>query len=241
MMNPTTATRLLRSTTASITTPRPAAFLIPALQRAYATHHQTSSSSSSSSSSPETKRRAVTPFNDDGHVPWSDLSIGEKTGRAAQQSFNFGIIIVGLVLTGGVGYFFYKEVISSDSKVAFFNRAVDRIKQDPRCLELLGDPNKIVAFGEETHNKWRRARPIASTVSKDRYGNESLMMHFNVKGPKGSGIVSLHLVKPVGQSEYQYKYFFLDAKGHHRLYLENADADKAKGKKEFRFLGIKWN
>ena len=63
-----------------------------------------------------------------------------------------------------MGYFFYKEVISSDSKVAFFNRAVDRIKQDPRCLELLGDPNKIVAFGEETHNKWRRARPIASVL-----------------------------------------------------------------------------
>lgn len=47
----------------------------------------------------QTKRRTVTPFNDDGHVPWNELSAGEKTARATQQSFNFGMIIAGLVLT----------------------------------------------------------------------------------------------------------------------------------------------
>lgn len=126
------------------------------------------------------KRRAVTPFNDDGHVPWTQLSAGEKTGRAAQQSFNFGLVILGLVMTGGVGYFFWEEVMSPDSKVAYFNRAVDRIKQDPRCLEVLGDCKKITAFGQETGNKWRRARPIASTESKDAKGNDHLLIHFNV-------------------------------------------------------------
>ena len=45
--------------------------------------------------------------------------------------------------------------------MAYFNRAVDRIKKDHRCLELLGDSKKITAYGEETWNKWRRARPIA--------------------------------------------------------------------------------
>ncbi|KAK3319325.1 TIM21-domain-containing protein [Apodospora peruviana] len=132
------------------------------------------------STSNESKRRAVTPFNDDGHVPWTNLSAGEKTARATQQTFNFGMVIVGLVLTGGVSYFLYQEVLSPDSKTAYFNRAVNRIKKDPRCLELLGDPKKITAFGEETQNKWRRARPIASTVTKDSRGNEHLMMHFNV-------------------------------------------------------------
>ena len=66
---------------------------VPFLNRCYATHHQQSSSAS------ESRRRAVTPFNDDGHVPWSELSAGEKTGRAAQQTFNFGMVIVGLALT----------------------------------------------------------------------------------------------------------------------------------------------
>lgn len=51
------------------------------------------------SDAPASKRRAVTPFNDDGHVPWTELSAGEKTGRAVQQTVNFGMVIVGLVLT----------------------------------------------------------------------------------------------------------------------------------------------
>lgn len=45
------------------------------------------------------QRKRVTAFNDDGRVAWKDLSVGEKAGRATQQSFNFGLIMVGLVLT----------------------------------------------------------------------------------------------------------------------------------------------
>ncbi len=50
----------------------------------------------------ESKRRSVTPFNDDGHVPWSELSGAEKTGRTAQQTFNFGMVLVGVLLTASV-------------------------------------------------------------------------------------------------------------------------------------------
>ncbi|KAH6632660.1 TIM21-domain-containing protein [Chaetomium tenue] len=192
---------------------------------------------------PETpRRRAVTPFNDTGNVPWAELSAGEKTGRAAQQTFNFGMVVVGVVLTGGVGYVLYSEVFSPDSKTTYFNRAVDRIRKDPRCLELLGDGKKITAFGEETHNKWRRARPLASTVTKDGQGNEHLMIQFNVQGPKGAGRVNMHLIKRVGQGEYEYKYFFLDIRGHQRIYLENADTSRAKDGegKGFKMFGVKW-
>ncbi|KAH8884729.1 TIM21-domain-containing protein [Thozetella sp. PMI_491] len=190
-----------------------------------------------------TKRRAVTPFNDDGHVSWSDLSAAEKTGRAAQQTFNFGLVLVGVALTGGVGYVLYSEVFSSDSKVAYFNRAVDRIKRDPRCIELLGNSKKITAYGEETYNKWRRARPIAATLTKDGRGVEHLKIHFNVQGPKGTGVVSMHLVKNPGQSEFEYKYLAVDVSGHQRIYLENADASAAKGgqsKSEFKLFGVSW-
>lgn len=62
---------------------------------------------------------------------------------------------------GGVVYVLWSDVISPDSKTAHFNRVVDRIKSDPKCIEMLGDPKKISAHGEETNNKWRRARPIA--------------------------------------------------------------------------------
>lgn len=55
----------------------------------------------------------------------------------------------------------YKEVFASDSKTRNFNRAVDRVKEDPRCIELLGDSKKIRAYGEASWNKWTRNRPIA--------------------------------------------------------------------------------
>lgn len=53
---------------------------------------------------PSAKRRAVTPFNDDGRVPWSQLSVPEKLGRTTQQSFNYGLIAVGLALTVRAGF-----------------------------------------------------------------------------------------------------------------------------------------
>lgn len=94
-------------------------------------------------------------------------------------------------------YVMYTEVFSPDSKTNHFNRAVDRVKKDYRCTELLGSSKKIIAYGEPTWNKWARARPIAyvwayrnlsaaadiadrSRISKDQTGTEHLIMHFNV-------------------------------------------------------------
>lgn len=45
------------------------------------------------------KRRSVTVLSDDGRYAWGDLSGREKVARATQQSFNFVIVIAGVVLT----------------------------------------------------------------------------------------------------------------------------------------------
>jgi len=63
-------------------------------------------------------------------------------------------------------YFLWSEVFSPDSKTRHFNKAVDRIKNDSRCTDLLGSSKKIKAFGEPTWNKWARARPIAYDIMK---------------------------------------------------------------------------
>ncbi|ETS83278.1 Mitochondrial import inner membrane translocase subunit tim-21 [Pestalotiopsis fici W106-1] len=201
-------------------------------QRSYATQNNPGSTS---------KRRSVTPFNDDGHVPWQDLSGAEKTARATQQTFNFGLVVVGAVLTGGVAYFLYTDVFSPDSKTAYFNRAVDRIKKDPDCLTLLGDAKKLTAHGEETYNKWRRARPIASSHTTDNQGTEHIMLHFYMEGPRNRATVNVHLTKRAGASEFEYKYFYLDIPGHQRIWLENADSKSSSTSKKYKFLGVNWN
>ena len=54
--------------------------------------------------------------------------------------------------------------------------------------------------------------------------------------------MGIHLVKRGGHGEYEYKYFFIDVKGHQRIYLENADATRAKEAetKGFKLFGVKW-
>ncbi|KAL3428448.1 mitochondrial import inner membrane translocase subunit Tim [Phlyctema vagabunda] len=194
-----------------------------------------------SNATPKPRRKAVTAFNDDGRVAWGDLSAGEKAARTTQQSFNFGLIIVGTVLTGGVAYLLYTEVFSPDSKTAHFNRAADRVKSDERCVQLLGASNKIKAFGEPTSSKWARAGPIASTTRKDQRGVEHLIMHFNVEGPLDQGVVNLHMTKRPSESDFVYKYLYLDVKGQQRIYLENADtAADGSRKSKTKFFGIEW-
>ncbi|KAH8774811.1 TIM21-domain-containing protein [Hyaloscypha finlandica] len=187
------------------------------------------------------RRKAVTPFNDDGRVPWGDLTGKEKVSRATQQTFNFSFIVLGAIMTGGVAYFMYTEVFSLDSKTSHFNRAFDQVRKDSRCTELLGNSKKITAYGEPTWNKWRRARPIASTIRKDQYGTEHLIMHFNVEGPLDKGVVNMHMMKKPSDSEFLYKYLALDVRGHQRIYLENADATPdSTAKNKTKLFGVSW-
>ena len=115
---------------------------------------------------PPTKRRAVTPFNDDGHVPWSELSRPEKAARSTQQFFNYGLAAAGLFMTLGVGYLMWADVFSPESKTNQFNRAVRRIKKDQRCLDALGPARKLVAHGDSAWSSLRRPRerPVAYVV-----------------------------------------------------------------------------
>ena len=45
------------------------------------------------------KRRNVTVLSDDGRVQWSDLNVKEKLSRTTQQTFNFALVVMGVLLT----------------------------------------------------------------------------------------------------------------------------------------------
>lgn len=49
------------------------------------------------------------------------------------------------------------------------------------------------------------------------------------------------MIKPKGGSDYEYKYLYVDVRGHPRIYLENADTDPNNpNKSKMKFLGISW-
>lgn len=61
-----------------------------------------------------------------------------------------------------------------------------------------------------------------------------------VDGPLNNGTAQLHMIKPRGASDYEYKYLFVDVKGQDRIYLENAEASGAGKKKQLRMFGVNW-
>ncbi|KAJ5176154.1 L-galactonate dehydratase [Penicillium canariense] len=188
---------------------------------------------------PRPKRRNVTVLSDDGRYEWGELSGREKVSRATQQSFNFVVVVAGAILTGGVFYLLYTDVISPNSRTWQYEKAVERIRDDARCTKLLGDRREIRAFGETTNSRWARNRPIASTVEKDRLGREHLRMHFHVEGPLNSGVVSVHMMKPLDKNEWEYQLLALDVKGHSRVILEKA-AEKPSVAGSMKLFGIQW-
>lgn len=99
-----------------------------------------------------------------------------------------------------------------------------------------------------------------STERTDPQGNHHLLMQFyvstwagqlasktvadtrQVEGPRNRGSVHIHLTKHPGQSEHQYKYFYVDIKGHQRIYLEDAGSNaQHAGNKAAKLFGIKWS
>ncbi|CAI7657706.1 L-galactonate dehydratase [Penicillium manginii] len=190
-------------------------------------------------SGPRPKRRNITVLSDDGRYEWGELSGREKVSRATQQSVNFMVVIAGAVLTGGVFYLFWTEIVSPNSRTWQFEKAVDRIKEDSRCTKLLGDRREIRAFGENTSSRWQRNRPIATTEEKDRLGREHLRMNFHVEGPLNSGVVVVHMIKHLDKTEWEYQLLALDVKGHSRIILEKA-SERPSVASSLKLFGIQW-
>ena len=200
---------------------------------------------SSLNNSTATRRKAVTVVNDTGRVPWQNLTRGEKVARTTQQSFNFGLVLLGIVLTGGVATVLWLEVFSTDSKTAYFNRAADQVRSDPKCRELLAGATSyskrdIKAYGEPSWSRWARNRTIASRLEKDKAGIEHFYMHFYVEGPVAKGTVNLHMTKRPGE-EFQYQVLALDVPGKQRHYLQNSAGAKLDQRKQGKMFGVRWN
>ncbi|KAK3626308.1 mitochondrial import inner membrane translocase subunit tim21 [Elasticomyces elasticus] len=197
---------------------------------------------------PASRRRSITVVSDTGQVPWKSLSVGEKAARTTQQSFNLGLILLGVGLTGTVAYVLYLEVFSTNSKVAVFNRAADQVRKDPKCIELLAGSDgmrhtkrEISAYGEPSWSKWARNRTVSSRNETDRAGVEHIHMHFYVEGPAAKGTVNLHMSRMRGQKEFEYNVLALDVPGHQRVYLENRDGEKLDQRKQGKMFGVRWN
>ena len=63
----------------------------------FAIHRYYATSNTLAGTTKPSSRKQVTIGNDDGRVPWGQLSTGEKAARTTQQTFNLGVILAGAV------------------------------------------------------------------------------------------------------------------------------------------------
>ncbi|RPA87554.1 import inner membrane translocase subunit tim-21 [Ascobolus immersus RN42] len=180
------------------------------------------------------------PTTSTGPKQWKDLSGGQKVVRTTQTGASVALIAVGLVLTGGIATLLYKEVFAPDSATVWFNIIVERVKEDKRCLDVLGNTSSIKAYGAPTNSRWARNRPILHRTYTDSNGRENMILQFNVEGDIDSGVINAHLVRNPGESQYDYQYLRLDQKGQSPIYLEDRRNGKGGSGSKSSFLGVNW-
>lgn len=60
-----------------------------------------------------------------------------------------------------------------------------------------------------------------------------------MEGPLNSGVVVVHMMKPLDKSNFEYQLLALDVKGHSRIVLEKA-SEKANVTSALKLFGIQW-
>lgn len=66
-------------------------------------------------------------------------------------------------------------------------------------------------------------------------------MHFNVSGPLATGVIQLHMIRRLDGKEFEYKTMALEIPGKQRVWLINADKERAENKKGLRMFGVRWS
>ncbi|TKA31342.1 hypothetical protein B0A50_02187 [Salinomyces thailandicus] len=198
----------------------------------------------SSTTTPPPRRRAITLTTDTGRDPWTTLTAREKATRATTTTFNLSLILLGVVLTGSVAYILYLEVFSRDSKTALFNTTADRVRKDPRCLDLLcgpaegGKKRDVSASGEPSHSRWARNRALATRHEKGVGGWEHTHLRFYVEGSVARGTVRVHVARGPEGGEWEVRELVVEVPGRGTVELEKKGSGV--GGEVGKLFGVRW-
>jgi import inner membrane translocase subunit TIM21 len=60
-----------------------------------------------------------------------------------------------------------------------------------------------------------------------------------VEGSRNKGVAHVHMTKHPKDDIFEYKYLFVDVRGHDRIYVKKSDeARRADGSKKFKLFGL---
>jgi import inner membrane translocase subunit TIM21 len=161
-----------------------------------------------------------------------------------------------IILAGGATlvttYLIATELFSPSGETSTFNRVVNLIEKDEKCLKLLGYSDveieqggiRLKAYGGVSPDLWTRNKPVQATKFSGKDEKEHMIMRFFVESSKNIGVVNLEAIEE-NFIEQELVYVSLDVKGHNRYYLiggphlsyaqRNMNLFNSNG-----FLGVRW-
>lgn len=116
--------------------------------------------------------------------------IGKRVKETTKTISYLGVILLGVGITGTLGFAIFRELFSSKSPNNVYNKAVKKCLSDTRVEDKLGLP--ITAFGEESR---RGRRQHVNHILYDKNGKKHLRMKFYLKGSCNKGTVHLEMVE----------------------------------------------
>ncbi|GAB6030950.1 Mitochondrial import inner membrane translocase subunit Tim21 [Chamberlinius hualienensis] len=161
----------------------------------YINHRYKSAASNNSKtvvkSNKETTEGQVAPFS-------------EKVKQTTKDVYYSGIVIAGILITGGLGYTIFRELFSSESPNGVYSKAFKLCKSHYKLVDAVGEP--MSGFGETTGRGRRRH---VSHVQFEQDGVQCMRMRFYVKGSRQKGTAHLE-VRKNEKGKYEFRYLFVE-------------------------------
>jgi len=141
-----------------------------------------------------------------------------KTVKETTKTASYlGVILLGVGVTGMIFFTVFSELFSSKSPNNVYSKALERVCNDTRVQDALGEP--ISGYGEENR---RGRRQHVSHLLYEKEGEKRLRMKFYVNGTRKRATVHLEM-KEDESGKYVYRYLFveLDDFGRHPIVFED--------------------
>ena len=142
--------------------------------------------------------------------PFDSLTdkIPERPVTAAEGASYSVVILAGLAVAAAAAYAFCSELLIPGKEYVVFDKAMDRLRTDPRVAVRLG--SGLAGYGSDTKNRAARQRIPHRTYTSAHDGREHVRVMFHVKGSSGNGIAHVDMYKDENKA-WQFQYLFLDA------------------------------